>query len=240
MSSRLTSLLPRLFFPLRAPCRRGLAGLAVLGILVAANPVPPQAAQPESAQPESDSAVLERVERYLSDINTLHAQFLQTSSTGTTAAGELWLARPGKLRFEYDPPVPVLIVANGRFVLYYDKDLEQTSYVPISQTPLWFLLDERVDLSKAENYELAGVERGKGTLRVSVAQNGSAAGKPGSITLVFQDDPLELKKWRLIDQQGVATEVSLLAARDGVAVDGKRFDFGALDLPDQTRPQKGR
>jgi len=198
------------------------------------------AAENGVAPPESEDHAVARVERYLTGIDTLHAQFLQTSSNGATASGELWLDRPGKLRFAYDPPTPILIVSNGTLVLYYDTDLEQTSYVPISETPLWFLLSRKVDLSRADNYELAGVTRGPGTLRVSVAQSGATAGSPGSVTLTFQDDPLELKKWRIIDQQGVETVVSLLDPRTGVAVDSDLFDFGALDLPDQTREQKGR
>jgi outer membrane lipoprotein-sorting protein len=189
---------------------------------------------------ESDQKMVQRVEDYLSGVDTMHAEFLQTSSNGSTARGELWLDRPGKLRFEYQPPHPALIVSNGSVLVYYDRELEQTSYVPISETPLWFLVREDIDMSRIEGYEIAGIERKRKSIRLSVAQEGSATGQPGSLTLVFEDEPLRLKKWRIVDQQGIATEVALLDPRFGIDIDGTKFDFDALNLPDRRRPSNGR
>jgi outer membrane lipoprotein-sorting protein len=134
-----------------------------------------------------------------------------------------------------------LLVSNGTLLVYLDRELDQASYVPISETPLWFLIRERVDLDKADNYSLAAVERGPGSLRIHIAQEGSAPGEPGSLTLVFQDSPLQLRKWRIVDQQGITTNVALLNPEFGVRVDDDRFDFGQLDLPETGKPaDRGR
>lgn len=189
---------------------------------------------------EPDQETIKRVEDYLSGIETMHARFLQTASNGSTAKGEVWVQRPGKLRFEYEPPHPALIVSNGTLLLYYDKSLEQTSYVPISETPLWFLVRADIDMSRIEGYEVVAVDAEDKTLRIAIAQEGGKAGQPGSIVLVFQDDPLQLKKWRIVDQQGVTTEVALMDPRFGVTIDSAKFDFGALDLPERKAPDGGR
>lgn len=205
--------------------------LAVLVALLLA--IAPAAAQDQKKPElsETDRAMVERVEDYLQSVDTMHAQFLQTSSNGTTARGEVWLDRPGKLRFEYTD-VPYMLVSNGTLLLYWDQELDQTSYVPISETPLWFLLSEEIDVSEADGYFVARVQQDKGTLRLQIVQEGSWINEPGSVMLVLESDPMRLKKWRIVDQQGVATEVALLEPNYDVRVDPDLFDFGELDLPE--------
>lgn len=206
----------------------------------AATPPPEDRPASQSARlTSSERRTIERVESYLAGIDTMHAGFLQTASDGGTASGQVWLDRPGKLRFEYASPHPVLIVSNGSLVLYYDRDLEQTSYVPLSQTPLWFLVRKDIDISGIDDYRVVGVETARKTVRVAIAPADGDAGQPGSVVLVFQDDPLQLKKWRIVDQQGLTTEVALVEPEFGVAIDARRFDFGELDLPERRRPGNG-
>jgi len=228
---------------MRRPFRRPAALLAA-PLLAAALLAAPAAAQNDPDQrpqlSKADEAAVERVEDYLEGVDTMHAQFLQTSSNGTTARGEVWLHRPGKLRFEYDDPNPYMLVSNGTLLLYWDRELDQTSYVPISETPLWFLLEDEIDVSAADGYRIARVSQDKATLELQIVQEGSWVNEPGSVALIFQDDPLRLKKWRIVDQQGVATEVALLEPRFGVQVDPDLFDFGELDLPSQFQQQNNR
>lgn len=228
----------------RSSARPRVIGAAVVMAAAACTGTPAAAGQGDTTQaarlPDGDARAVSRVESYLDGIDTMHARFRQTSSNGARAQGEVWIDRPGKLRFEYDDPTPILLVSNGRMLLHYDKELEQTSYVPISETPLWFLVREDIDLSRIDDYELAKVERGEAGLRLHIVQDGGAPGEPGSLTLVFADEPLRLKQWTVVDQQGIRTRVALMNPKFGVAVDSDRFDFGELDLPDQTRPGKGR
>ena len=94
-----------------------------------------------------DKADIARVEDLLNSINSLQAHFTQLSDNGGTAEGVFYLQRPGRLRFEYDPPTPILIVGTGKTIVFYDSRLGQVTYVPIKSTPLAFLVDQNISFS---------------------------------------------------------------------------------------------
>lgn len=153
----------------------------------------------------ADSADLQRVQDYLNNIHTLQSRFEQISNDGGVATGTLYLSRPGKMRVEYDPPVPILLVATDNRIWYYDKKLEQVSFFDLKDTPAWFLLQDNV--SFGGDISVTNLERDPGALRVTVheAKNPSL----GQATLVLSDKPLELKKWQIIDAQQKAVTVTL-------------------------------
>lgn len=179
------------------------------------------AAAPALALSDADKADVQRIEQYLNRMDTVRARFFQRSSDNTFAEGNLYLWRPGRMRIEYDPPTPILIVADGTFLIYFDKSLEQVSYLGLDATPAGILLRETVSFSG--DLEVTAFERGAGVLRVTVVQAKDPLA--GSITMVFADDPLILRKWTVTDAQGVITEVSLLGARFGVELDPELFRF---------------
>ena len=84
---------------------------------------------------ERDRADLARIEAYLNGIVSLKARFLQVAPNGATSAGVAWLERPGRMRFQYDPPSPLLLVAGHGLVVFHDAQLNQTSNIPLSRTP---------------------------------------------------------------------------------------------------------
>ena len=172
------------------------------------------------------SAAVRRAVRYLNDMTTLEARFIQVSSNGTYAEGQMIIQRPGRLRFDYDPPHPVLIIANGLSLLFYDRDLKQASFLPLWETPLWFLIRKEVTLS--EDVVVTGVEQAFGTLRITLEDREMA--DAGSVTLVFSDRPLDLKKWEIVDAQGIMTQVSLVNPRYGMEVDQEAFDYSDLEI----------
>ena len=172
------------------------------------------------------SAAVRRAVRYLNDMTTLEARFIQVSSNGTYAEGQMIIQRPGRLRFDYDPPHPVLIIANGLSLLFYDRDLKQASFLPLWETPLWFLIRAEVTLS--EDVVVTGVEQAFGTLRITLEDREMA--DAGSVTLVFSDRPLDLKKWEIVDAQGIMTQVSLVNPRYGMEVDQEAFDYSDLEI----------
>src|SRR5690606_2950004 len=114
--------LPSLRLRLRAALSAGLCA----AIVALAAPWA-TAAQVASLSPD-EVATLSRVERYLNDIKTLQGRFVQVSSNGSYAEGEDYLDRPGQMRFDYDPPVPVLIIANDLSLLYYDAELKEATF----------------------------------------------------------------------------------------------------------------
>ena len=173
--------------------------------------------QPLSLSPD-EVQDLERIEDYLNQLTTMDSRFVQLSD-GSLAQGRIYLSRPGRLRIEYEPPVPVLIVASGRFMLYYDRELEQATYVPVSRTPAYFLLRDQVDLRNGIN--ITGFERDHASIRVTLTEEDNPA--QGSLTVVFEDNPLRLVKWQVIDQQGQQIDVSLLDPHFGLELDGDLF-----------------
>ena len=166
-----------------------------------------------------DRADLTRAQVYLNSITTLQSRFLQASTTGSYAEGTLTLSRPGKLRLEYDPPVQMLIVADGTWLIYKDLELDQISYLPLNSTPAGIIVREEMSFF-GDDMHVVKIERGPGVLGITVT--GQEPGE-GSMTLVFADKPMALKKWIVIDPQGVKTSVSLLSSRYGIAVDKKLF-----------------
>jgi outer membrane lipoprotein-sorting protein len=197
-----------------------LAVTAAALALPAALPQAQQTAATNTRTPE-EAATLESIERYLNDISTVRARFLQVSSNGDYAEGWVHMSRPGKLRFEYDPPVPVLIIADSLNLVYFDRDLQQVTYLPLWETPLWFLL--RGQVSFADEVRVIGFERSLGTVRVEVEQIDNE--QAGTVTLVFSTQPLALKKWEVTDAQGIVTTVSLMEPAFGVDVPADLFRF---------------
>ena len=178
-------------------------------------------APPAARLGDAERADIARIEAYLNGVSTLSARFLQVTSTGTYSEGTLYLWRPGRMRVEYDPPVPILIVADGRSLVYHDRKLEQVSYLGLESTPAGILLAETVSLSKSVT--VTGFERGSGALRVRLVKTEDPL--EGSLTLVFGDRPLTLKKWVVTDPQGVTTTISLLGARYGHPLNPELFRF---------------
>jgi outer membrane lipoprotein-sorting protein len=170
----------------------------------------------------AEQAELTRIEQYVNSVRSLQSSFFQQSSNGESARGKLFLRRPGKLRIEYDPPVPVLVVADGTFLIYYDRKLEQVSYIPLSSTPASILLDKHISLLH-DALTITAFERDEHRILVSLIRTEHPG--EGSITFVFQSDPLELRQWYVTDPQGIVTQVSLIDPQFGIDLDRSLFVF---------------
>ncbi len=153
-----------------------------------------------------DRADIARVEQYFNGLSTLRSTFLQASSTGHVARGIVWLSRPGRMRFEYAPPSPVLITADGFWLTYQDNELEQTTQIPLGASPLGVLVDE--DVSLTGDLVVEQITRQANVLRVRLRQRDDP--DQGTVVLAFQNRPLSLKQWVITDSQGVEVKVSLL------------------------------
>lgn len=161
------------------------------------------------------------VEKYLNGITTMRAHFVQTANDGQQTEGTFLLKRPGRMRFEYAPPVTDFIVADGLFVYYYDGKMKQQSNVPISKTLADFFLRE--DLKLSGDIEVSDVKRRGGLLHVTLVQSHEPLA--GSLTLMLGERPLQLKKWSIVDAQGLVTEVELSKAEMGIALKDKLFHY---------------
>ncbi len=153
----------------------------------------------------ADQALIGQVQNYLNAQTGLTANFLQVAADGSTRTGKAWLQRPGKMRFQYDPPDPQLLVAGFGLLVYRDPDLDQTTNIPLGTTPLGILLAQHVQLSGGVT--VTGIDREPGEDMITLIRTGKPAA--GSLTLVFGTGPLELRQWKVLDAQGRQTQVSL-------------------------------
>ena len=169
---------------------------------------------------EHDDAVIQ-VESYLNSIKTLSARFLQVDSDGNVTNGQLYLRRPGRLRFEYDDPSPLLIVADGIWLILHGMELGQVSRYPLFETPLGALVDEPVNLR--EKVEVVRVEQGLGVLRIMVVDRANP--DDGWIDITFTEPPLILRQWKVRDAQGGTIELSLTDIRVNQKLDPNLFFF---------------
>lgn len=177
---------------------------------------------PVMAKAETDTRKPEviRAETYLKDLTTAKARFLQTAPDGTQLIGTFYLSRPGRLRFVYDNSRD-FVVADGFFIYFYDSQLKQQSNAPIGQTLADFLL--RKNLRLKDDLKVTSVERRNGLQLLTVVQTKDAAA--GSLTLAFQEEPYQLKKWRVVDGTGAITEVELFQLETGIPLESKLFAY---------------
>lgn len=193
--------------------------LPVLAIApIGMRPVPARANFTPS---ERDSADIARIEAYLNGLKTLKARFLQVAPDGGISNGTAWVSRPGRLRFEYDPPAPFLLVAGQTGLIFHDSSLRQTSNIPLSRTPLGILLAERATLSG--DVTITGIERLPGQIHVGLVRTASPG--DGALVLIFADNPLALRQWTVIDAQRKETRVTLSNIQVGGQFDPKLFHF---------------
>lgn len=154
-------------------------------------------------------------------MTTLRARFLQISQGGGAAEGVAWIWRPSRMRFEYDPPEPTLLIAADNQFFHYDRDLRQPTVVPLSSTPLSVLLRNPLRLSG--DITVGALERAGGLLRVTVYRTGQAA--EGQIQLILDENPMALRQWVVLDAQGRSTRVTLTQVETGQRFDPFLFAF---------------
>lgn len=208
--------------------RRLLAAFAVLPLA----PLAARAQAPITLTPQ-DQADLARVEAYLNSIHTLKARFLQIAPNGQQSEGTVWLDRPGRMRFQYDPPSPFLLVAGHGLLVFHDGALDQTSTIPLGSTPLGILLADEVRLQGGGATVIA-FHHVPGVIQVTVVRTGHAG--QGNLTLVFADDPTTLRRWIVIDAQRRETQVSLFDVQLGGSFPQNLFTY--ID-PKTQRPVTG-
>ena len=168
-----------------------------------------------------DRADVARIQAYLNSIKSLHARFLQVAPNGATSEGQAWLVRPGRLRFQYDPPAPFLLVGGHGLLVFHDSQLQQTSNIPLDSTPLGLLLQDNLTLSG--DITIVSFSRGPGQVQVGLVRTKSP--QDGVLTLIFATDPLTLRQWTVLDAQRQETRVTLYNVQRGGSYPDSLFEF---------------
>lgn len=166
---------------------------------------------------------LERLSSYFNGIRTLEASFTQTNADGTTSTGTLFMRRPGRARFEYDPPDRSLVMAGGGQVAIFDgrSNASAPEQYPLKRTPLYVILERNVDLDRRD---MVVDHFGDAKTTTLVAQDPDAP-ENGRVDLIFQNDPLTLSGWVVTDGGGNRTQVQLRQIRLGGSLSARLFNI---------------
>jgi len=167
----------------------------------------------------ADRAELDRVSAYLNTIKTMKGGFVQIDPNGDTDQGTFEISKPGRMRFEYKPPAPTLIVSDGKTVAVANTRLKTIDSYPLDQTPLDLILGDKVDL--AGSHEIVGIARQQDAFIVKARSRGGRT--QGNITLTFAEPELELRQWTVIDNQGLQTTVALRDVQTGIDIPASLF-----------------
>ena len=151
-------------------------------------------------------ALVDRVSTYLMSIRVLSGDFVQIGPDGSKSEGEFFLQKPGRVRFDYNPPSPVELIADGSSVVVRDRKLATQDLYPLSQTPLRFLLADQLDLMRDTN--VVGVYADDVFVTVVIEERQLLAGTH-RLMMMFNAKDLQLKQWTVTDPQGYDTTVAV-------------------------------
>jgi outer membrane lipoprotein-sorting protein len=191
--------------PPSRPAGLGGSRTAAATATTPASPVAPSSAASDQPAITERNAV-DRLNAYFNSFTTLQANFIQFAADGRRFEGRLSIARPGKMRFEYKAPATIEVIADGTSVAIRDRKLATQDLYSIGQTPLKFLLRERIDLAK--DTTVKGVSVAPNLVKVSL-EDKSTLGGTSKITLSYDPVANELRQWVVIDPQGYETSVSI-------------------------------
>ncbi len=179
---------------------------------------------------KQETTSLMRAQKHLNSSKTVRARFLQISSNGEYAEGEVFIQRPGRLRLVYDDPNPLMVVADGTHISFVDRKIDTATTLYLSMTPAELVLRESIGFF-GKDVIVTSVNQSPGVIRVGLLNAKEPDG--GSIELIFSDQPVELRKWTILDAQGIKTSVSLLGPRFDVPLNPDLFKWS----PDPNKPR---
>jgi outer membrane lipoprotein-sorting protein len=197
--------------------RTALLGIAAVALAPAAH----AQTAPVALQGQERAQAIAMANRYLNSFSRLQARFTQSSPGGGQANGTVYIQKPGRMRFQYDPPAQLLVVADGSVVAVRDNELRTTERTPLRSTPLNIILGANVDLER--NARVLRVSRSGPWSMITVRDR--AGQMDGQITLQFNNG--ELRSWDVIDATGARTRITL----SDVTQPGS-FDRSLFRLPD--------
>jgi outer membrane lipoprotein-sorting protein len=181
---------------------------------------------------DSQAAAVKKAEDYLNGITTMKARFVQVNADGSVHEGDFYVSRPNRMRLVYDPPTPMLMVADGAFLVYVDKEMDDVSHIPLTDTPAGLLLKPNLSFTDPA-VQLLGVHEVDNTLEITAAQAKDPS--TGRVTFVFSENPLALRQWRVVDAQNKEVRVTLSNATFGMKLDKDLFRYDQKKNPEGLR-----
>ena len=213
----------------------GQRGAVTTGATLTPNPVIPDPRRNVPASifatfDDKQKAQAAKVSNYLSSLQTVSGNFVQVGPDGTKTKGEFYIQKPGKVRFEYEPPSPIAIIADGSMLAVRDRKLSTQDIYPLSQTPLRYLLSDRIDLLKDTN--VVSVTADDLFISITIEEKQLLIGTSRLLLMVGAKDG-QLKQWTVTDPQGYDTTVAVYNLDTSRKVDPGLFK---IDFTDHSIP----
>jgi outer membrane lipoprotein-sorting protein len=169
-----------------------------------------------------------KVSAYLSSLQTLVGNFVQVGPDGSKSTGDFYIQKPGKVRFEYDPPSPVELISDGSSLAVRDRNLATQDIYPLSQTPLRYLLSDRIDLMK--DTDVVSVTSDDMFISITIEEKQSLIGTSRLMLMVGAKDG-QLKQWTVTDPQGYDTTVAVYNLDTTKKIDPSMFKIDFTKYP---------
>jgi outer membrane lipoprotein-sorting protein len=214
-----------------------IAALSAAALIVSApatlglkqvQPKPPlaaPAATPATLTAAERAKILKDAAKALATVKTARGKFEQVGPDGSLSTGQFAMSRPGKVRFDYDDPTPLLLVSDGTTVALQDADLETTDRVPLSSTPLALLLSAKIDFDKQA--EVVDVRRSGDRTNITVRDKSGEM--EGTLTMILSSSDNALTGWRTVDGNGGRTSVLLSGVETGKKLNPRLFILRDFD-----------
>jgi outer membrane lipoprotein-sorting protein len=171
--------------------------------------------------------VISKIENYLAKITTIEADFVQLSPEGEQSSGDFYLSRPGKMRWEYQPPEPILMVANNGTLAYLDRELNQLTHLSLEDTPLGLLTQKNLNLQNNPDIKILHVEDLGGFYKIELRQTKQE--DDSFMRLSFAKDKMKLVVMEIIDPSGAITRVEFSNIKENSKLADELFKLPRKD-----------
>jgi len=175
-----------------------------------------------SIQAQASQEDLTKIENYLNGLENLQGNFVQMASNGGTAEGKIYISKPSKIRMEYTSPDDILIIGNGDYIIYNDKELDQITNIDYKDIPATVILTQKIKLD-GKNLKVTDFYKDAGQTSITVEMPNNKNVKP--ITLIFENNPFRLKQWKIVDQSNIQITISLFDMETNTELSNNLFRF---------------
>lgn len=187
---------------------------------------------PSDAAANDKKAAIDAISDHFNSVPTMTGEFIQFGPSGEQTGGTFYIQRPGKIRFNYEEPSPIMVVSNGRTLGVRNKKLKTWSYYPLKKTPLSLLLSDKLAIN---DKSIRSVEAGEDITTVVMGDKNIFG--DSEITLLFDPDSQDLRQWTIKDAQGKETSVMIFNVQKNINIPKKLF---IIDTSDNGRQRETR
>ena len=183
-----------------------------------------EAVVPKKLDTPENRKILKQTEELLNSFTTMKSRFTQFSNKDGDYLqhGDFYLSRPNRMRMVYEKPAEIEFIADGYYLIYYDKGFDQVSYLEINQTPAAILLKPDFSFDESE-FLVTDIRTELDEYHITAVKNGEE--ELGALTLIVEGDPLALKQWELVDAKGIKSTVGLYEIEKNIPIDSSLFVF---------------